>query len=77
MINREPVVSDILQDSAEAAQQFITDPPISYIRAVKSRGWIGMLLAQGKTVVDNLTSTGSTSSVEMRLDEFIRGCRSG
>ena len=32
-----------------------------------------MLLARGKVVVDNLTSTGSTSSVEVRFDEFIRG----
>jgi len=30
-----------------------------------------MLLARGKVMVDNLTSTSSTSSVEVRLDEFI------
>ena len=37
-----------------------------------TQGCGGMLLARGKVVVDNLTSTGSTSSVEVRLDEFIR-----
>ena len=56
-----------------AAQQFITNSPVSYIKAVMTQGWYGMLLARGKVVVDNLTSTGSTSSVEVMLDEFISG----
>ena len=38
-----------------------------------TQGCGGMLLARGKVVVDNLTSTGSSSSVEVRLDEFISG----
>ena len=36
-----------------------------------TQGCGGMLLARGNVVADNLTSTGSSSSVEVRLDDFI------
>ena len=45
---RRPVASNILQSWAEDAQQFITNSPISYIRAVMAQGCGDMLLARDK-----------------------------
>ena len=75
-MNRGPVALNILQGWAEAAQQIITNSPISYIRAVMTQGCGGMLLARGKKWWwITWLLTGSSSSVEVRLDEFILGWR--
>ena len=73
-MNRGPVALNILQGWAEAAQQIITNSPISYIRVVMTQGCGGMLLARGKKWWwITWLLTGSSSSVEVRLDEFISG----
>ena len=69
-----PGVLNIIQSWAETAQQFITNTPISCIRAVMTQGCGDMLLAWDKKWWwITWLLTGSSSSVEVRLDGFISG----